>query len=223
MVSNFKNMLLSLSLIAVFAAVTLASVYTVTKEPIAATQKTKKQNAIRDVLPAFERLGDVEKVAVETGDTLNVYKAYDENNRFAGAAVETVTHNGYAGDIRLMVGFDPDGNIINYSVLEQKETPGLGTKVVEWFKTDVKQQNIIGKNPAKNKLTVSKDGGEVDAITAATVSSRAFLHAVQMAYEAYAGNTGAPGHDGISGASQVDSAEVETTQMSDEKQLKPKL
>ena len=223
MVSNFKNMVLSLSLIAVFAAVTLASVYTVTKEPIAASQKTKKQNAIRDVLPAFERLDDVEKVAVETGDTLNVYKAYDENNKFAGSAVETVTHNGYAGDIRLMVGFDPDGNIINYSVLEQKETPGLGTKVVEWFKTDVKQQNIIGKNPAKNKLTVSKDGGEVDAITAATVSSRAFLHAVQMAYEAYAGNTGAPGQDGISGASQVDSAEVETTQMSDEKQLKPKL
>ena len=218
MVSNFKNMLLSLSLITVFAAVTLASVYTVTKEPIAASQKTKKQNAIRDVLPAFERLDDVEKVAVETGDTLNVYKAYDENNRFAGAAVETVTHNGYAGDIRLMVGFDPDGNIINYSVLEQKETPGLGTKVVEWFKTDVKQQNIIGKNPAKNKLTVSKDGGEVDAITAATVSSRAFLHAVQMAYEAYAGNTGAPGHDGNSGASQVDSDVVETTQVSDEEQ-----
>lgn len=87
-----------------------------------------------------------------------------------------------------MVGFDKEGNIINYSVLEQKETPGLGTKMVDWFKTPIGNQDIRGKNPAKNNLTVKKDGGEVDAITAATISSRAFLDAIHNAYAAYSRN-----------------------------------
>ena len=87
-----------------------------------------------------------------------------------------------------MVGFKPDGSINNYSVLEHKETPGLGTKMEPWFKTTDPTKancNIIGKNPGTNNLTVSKDGGEVDAITAATISSRAFLEAVQTAYNEY--------------------------------------
>ena len=61
-------------------------------------------------------------------------------------------------------------------------------KYLDWFKTDKNNQSIKGKNPATNNLTVSKDGGEVDAITAATISSRAFLEAVQSAYNAYANN-----------------------------------
>ena len=79
----------------------------------------------------------------------------------------------------------PDGTIIDYIVLEHKETPGLGTKMDDWFKSDRGNRSIIGKNPGKNKLIVNKDGGEVDAITAATVTSRAFLHAVEVAYNTY--------------------------------------
>lgn len=212
MQSNFKNMVLSLGLIAVFAAVTLASVYALTKDPIAASKVARKQNAIRDVLPAFERLDDAEKVALETGDSLNVYRAYVKDEKFVGAAVESFSRNGYSGDIRLMIGFDVKGNIVNYTVLEQKETPGLGTKIVDWFKTEIRNQNIIGKNPSKNKLTVSKDGGEIDAITAATISSRAFLEAVQKAYNAYADNTDASGVDGASGATQTGKNEVDSIQ-----------
>ncbi|HHT22654.1 MAG TPA: RnfABCDGE type electron transport complex subunit G [Bacteroidales bacterium] len=190
--SNFKNMVLSLSLISAFAAVTLASVYSVTKEPIETSKIKRQQEAIYEVLPPDVQLeNEPERVGLESGDTLLVYKANDSNNQFVAAAVETVSHNGYSGDIRLIVGFDKEGNIINYSVLEQKETPGLGTKVVDWFKTDVNDQSIIGKNPASNKLTVKKEGGEVDAITAATISSRAFLEAVNKAYNAYAKNTDA--------------------------------
>lgn len=212
MQSNFKNMVLSLGLIAVFAAVTLASVYALTKDPIAASKLSKQQNAIRDVLPAFERLDDAEKVALETGDSLNVYRAYVKDEKFVGAAVESFSRNGYSGDIRLMIGFDVKGNIVNYTVLEQKETPGLGTKIVDWFKTEIRNQNIIGKNPSKNKLTVSKDGGEIDAITAATISSRAFLEAVQKAYNAYADNTDASGVDGASGATKTGKNEVDSIQ-----------
>lgn len=208
MISNFKNMVLSLSLIAVFAAVTLASVYSLTKEPIALSKQSKLQNAISEVLPAFERLDEVEKVGLKTGDTLNIYKAYDKEDKFVGASVETVSHNGYSGDIRLMVGFDVEGNIVNYAVLEQKETPGLGTKIVDWFKTEVHNRSVIGKNPAKNKLAVTKDGGEIDAITAATISSRAFLDAVQKAYNAYSENT-----DAISGATKKEEADNDTVQV----------
>ena len=212
MQSNFKNMVLSLGLIAVFAAVTLASVYALTKDPIAASKVARQQNAIRDVLPAFERLDDAEKVALETGDSLNVYRAYVNDEKFVGAAVESFSRNGYSGDIRLMIGFDVKGNIVNYTVLEQKETPGLGTKIVDWFKTEIRNQNIIGKNPSEKKLTVSKDGGEIDAITAATISSRAFLEAVQKAYNAYADNTDASGVDGASGATKTGKNEVDSIQ-----------
>lgn len=205
-------MVLSLGLIAVFAAVTLASVYALTKDPIAASKVARQQNAIRDVLPAFERLDDAEKVALETGDSLNVYRAYVNDEKFVGAAVESFSRNGYSGDIRLMIGFDVKGNIVNYTVLEQKETPGLGTKIVDWFKTEIRNQNIIGKNPSEKKLTVSKDGGEIDAITAATISSRAFLEAVQKAYNAYADNTDASGVDGASGATKTGKNEVDSIQ-----------
>lgn len=208
MQSNFKNMVLSLSSIAVFAAVTLASVYELTKEPILASKLEKQQSAIREVLPAFERLDEAERVGLNSGDTLNVYRAYTSEDKFVGAAVETVSHTGYSGDIRLMVGFDTEGRIVNYSVLEQKETPGLGTKIVDWFKTETKNQSILGKNPNKNNLSVTKDGGEIDAITAATISSRAFLEAVQKAYNAYSDYT-----DAITGATEKEDSENDSIEV----------
>jgi len=98
-----------------------------------------------------------------------------------------------------MVGFDQDGKIVNYSVLEQTETPGLGTKMVDWFKTKKGNQDIRQLNPSEVNFTVSKDGGDIDAITAATISSRAFLKAISDAYAVYAEQHAA---DGTSGASQ---------------------
>jgi len=206
--SSFKNMLISLLSISVFSALTLGSVYTLTKEPIEKSKNAKQENAIKEVLPKFDHLGATEKIPVSAGDTLNVYKAYDKNNVFVGAAVETNSKKGFAGDIKLMVGFDRNGNIINYSVLEQKETPGLGSKMTDWFKTPSGKRDIRGKNPAINNLSVSKDGGEIDAITAATISSRAFLEAVNKAYRAYAGNSNAPtAQDANSGASPISKTE----------------
>ena len=196
-------MMLVLTGISIVVATMSALMYAITQEPINASKTIKQHNAIKEILPPFERVGEPEFFEVN-GATLSIYKAFDSNDDFVGAAVESFSKNGFSGDIRIMVGFDNEGNIVNYSVLEQKETPGLGTKIVDWFKPVVKQEkslveklfgfeielvergnSIIGKNPGNNNLTVVQDGGEIDAITASTISSRAFLEAVQDAYELY--------------------------------------
>ena len=183
--SSFKNMVLALTGITLIAALALGSMYELTKAPIEASRKANQENAIKEVLPAFESIDPAQIIDVEGVGSFNVYKAFDANKAFVGAAVESFTKNGFSGEIKIMVGFDKNGTIVNYSVLSQKETPGLGTKIVDWFKTDKNKQNINGLHPDKAKLTVSKDGGEIDAITAATISSRAFLEAVQNAYNAF--------------------------------------
>ncbi len=179
--SSFKNMFIVLTVISLIAAGSLASMYSLTKTPIELAKAKKTQDAIKDVLPAFDKLEEA-----TSADGLLIHKAYASSGEFVGAAVETISEKGFGGTIKVMVGFDKDGNIVNYSVLDQKETPGLGTKMVDWFKTDKGNQSIVGKNPESNNLTVSKDGGEVDAITASTISSRAFLDAIANGYKAYA-------------------------------------
>jgi electron transport complex protein RnfG len=126
-----------------------------------------------------------------------VYKA-TKGGEFIGAAVQSTDKNGFGGALTILVGFNPQGEIIDYSVLSHSETPGLGSKSTEWFKKGAKG-DITGMNPGQQPLTVSKDGGNVDAITASTITSRAFLRAVNAAYAAYAGQSTA---DGNSGASQ---------------------
>ncbi|MBP5135891.1 MAG: FMN-binding protein, partial [Paludibacteraceae bacterium] len=116
--------------------------------------------------------------------TYVVYNVTDENGNALGNAVESTTM-GFGGDLKVLTGFDAEGNILGYTILGHAETPGLGAKATDWFQKGGKG-DIIGKNPAKNNLTVSKDGGEVDAITASTITSRAFLKAVNEAYTASA-------------------------------------
>ena len=83
------------------------------------------------------------------------------------------------------MGFDVEGKLLNYSVQQHSETPGLGSKMQEWFRTDKNNQSVIGRTLTADGLKVTKDGGDVDAITAATISSRAFLDAINRAYSAY--------------------------------------
>ena len=191
-------MVLVLTIISLIAAGVLGSVYQVTEEPIAKAKAEKQQNAIKQVLGDFDRLEE------EVVDGITLYKGYIADE-FVGAAVEA-SSNGFSGEVKIMVGFDKDGNILDYAVLQQAETPGLGTKMVDWFKTDKGNQNIKGKNPGKKELKVSKDGGDVDAITAATISSRAFLGAVNKAYAAYSGGD----VNAVSGASNVQSQSTDS-------------
>ena len=185
--STLKNMMLSLTCITVVAAAALAGVNMLTEETINAQKEAQKQAAISAVLPAHARVADADEV-----NGLVIYRAYDADEQFVGAAVQTET-DGFGGKIKLMVGFDAESKIVDYAILEQTETPGLGTHIVEWFKNaDKPGQNIIGRT-ADGAMKVSKDGGDVDAITAATISSRAFLTAVNAAYATLHGQDAASG------------------------------
>jgi electron transport complex protein RnfG len=178
--STFKNMTLSLTLISLVAAASLGFVYEMTKEPIAISILSKKLNGIKQVIPEFTNNpnDDMFRLPADNGDSLEIYPA-KKGDELLGYAVNTYSPSGFAGNIRLIAGFKPDGTIISITVLEQKETPGLGTKMAEPAFKDQFQ----GKNPAEFKLKVKKDGGPVDAITAATISSRAFCDAVDRAYK----------------------------------------
>jgi electron transport complex protein RnfG len=177
--STFKNMVLSLTLISLGASTCLAFVYQMTKKPIEISSLNKKLEAIRQVVPEFTNDPNEEMFRLPTGegDSLEIYPAKKDGN-LVGYAVNTYAKTGFSGNISLMTGFKPDGTIINITVLEQKETPGLGTKMTEPAFKD----QFNDKNPAEFMLKVKKDGGPVDAITAATISSRAFCNAVQRAY-----------------------------------------
>jgi len=196
--SNFRNILLCLFIIPTVLAGILGTANYITKETIENMQAKKKEAAIKQVLPPFDDLKE-EKVAVETvaennifkreqaADSLIMYDAY-QNNTWIGTAIETFTDKGFTGRIKLMVGFLPNGNIHKIEVLEHAETPGLGDKM-EVGKDKFPDQ-FLGKNPASYKLKVKQDNGDVDAITAATISARAYCDAVQTAYNVFIKNGG---------------------------------
>ena len=175
--STLINMLLSLTAIALVAAFALAAVNAVTEEPIAQAQEAKVQAAIKAVLPPFETL---ETKDID-GTACNI--ALDAEGNMVGAAIETGNDNGFGGHLQVMVGFDNQGQVYGYSILESHETPGLGAKAGEWFQKDGKG-SVIGRNP-ETPLTVKKDGGDVDAISGSTITSRAFLTAINDAYSIF--------------------------------------
>ena len=210
--SSLPNMVLTLIAITMVAGASLGGIYKLTTGPINEARQQKQQEAIRLVVPDFDNdpVEDMYKITTEEGDTLDVFPAKKDGEN-VGVAIESVSHKGYSGDVTIMVGLLPDGTINNYQVLEHKETPGLGTKMEDWFKptdedgsksgnrvfnwlfgiesgTSDGQTSIIGIDPSETELAVSADGGDIDAITAATISSRAFLDAVQKAWSTYTEN-----------------------------------
>ena len=177
-------MVLSLGVITVVAAAALAGVYTATEQPIAEAKAAKQKAAISDVLPAIQFNNNPAEEASEItidGETVTVFPVRMDG-QLVGTAVESHDTNGFSGLIVVMYGLNPDGDITGYAVMQHAETPGLGSKMGEWFCDPA--HTIIGRNAATSNLTVSKDGGDVDAITAATISSRAFLRALDLATKA---------------------------------------
>ena len=185
--SSLTNMVLVLTLVAVIMGGILAFVNHLTEGPIAEQKEKALADGIKTVM-CVDNLQVAKTDEVKQNDakgkemTFTVYQIKDAQGNDLGAAVESTTM-GFGGDLKVLVGFDPEGNILGYTLLEHAETPGLGAKADKWFQKGQKG-NIIGKNPAE-PLTVSKDGGQVDAITASTITSRAFLLAVNNAYKAY--------------------------------------
>lgn len=184
--SSLKNMLLSLTCITLIAAGALAGIYALTIDRINAQKAAAEQEARLSVLADCE---EGTPVMVET--------------------------DGFGGKMKVMFGFAPNGKVLGYKVLEHSETPGLGDKCVWWFQNEAKpSQNIVGR-VANGTFSVSKDGGDVDAITAATISSRAFLKAANEAYFTFRGE-----EDSLTGASQmVQQEEIEIEEIiNDEKE-----
>lgn len=176
--STLPNMLIALTAIALVAAAALAALNGVTKDPIAKAQQAKVERAISAVLPAFDRLED------RTVDDTPCHLAYDAEGNFVGAAVEAGNDKGFGGHLQLMVGFDKEGAVTGYQVLETHETPGLGAKADQWFQKGGKG-DIAGSQPAQAELAVKKDGGNVDAISGSTITSRAFLSIVNDAAKVF--------------------------------------
>lgn len=183
--STLPNMLLSLSVICCVAAALLVFVYQGTLPSIEKQKQETLQNAIVAVTPQFDNAPNEEGITVNIdGDDLVLYPA-KQGEELVGVAVESISHSGFSGDIKVLVGIDTECNIINYSVLEHAETPGLGSRMEEWFRVKGTKHNVIGRS-LQSSLAVSKDaGGDVDAITAATISSRAFLESLNKAHQAY--------------------------------------
>ena len=184
--STLVNMVGVLVCVALIMGGILAAVNHVTEGPISLQAEKTLSDGIKEVMMS-------DNLKVTANDTIKemidnkecvfiVHKASDQSGKELGAAVESTTL-GFGGNLKVLVGFNPAGEILGYTLLAHAETPGLGAKADKWFQKDGKA-SIIGLNPA-TPLSVTKDGGQVDAITASTITSRAFLKAVNQAYEVY--------------------------------------
>ena len=176
--SSLLNMILVLTGVAVIMGGILAGVNQLTSGPI----EKQKEKALADGIRTVMGTNEMEVMLTDTVDGFVVYRIVDTSKHSIGAAVESSTM-GFGGALKILVGFNPSGDILGYTLLEHAETPGLGAKADKWFQKGEKG-DIIGKNP-QEALTVTKDGGQVDAITASTITSRAFLLAVNNAYKAF--------------------------------------
>lgn len=202
--SSLRNMVLVLVGVALIVGAVLAYVNHLTAGPIAQKAEKSLAEGIKNVMCAQDlRVEAPEEVAQQVDgkpQTFVIHKCADKGGKPLGAAVESTT-GGFGGDLKLLVGFDTEGRVLGYTILQTSETPGLGAKASTWFQKDGKG-SVIGRSPKDGDLHVSKDdqgGNAVDAITASTITSRAFLKAINQAYAAYTRQ----GVDTESGASKV--------------------
>lgn len=203
---TLTNMAVVLVVVAAVVGLVLAYANHITEGPIAEKAKVTLAQGIKDVMKVNDlkvTADDTVKNSVDGKELVYVvHKTSDKTGKTLGAAVESTTM-GFGGDLKVLVGFDNDGKILGYTILESQETPGLGAKADTWFQNTADggkggKSAVVGLSPKDGELTVSKDGGQVDAITASTITSRAFLKAVNEAYNAYVKN----GVDAQSGASK---------------------
>ena len=192
--SNLKNMTLALGAVCLVCSALLGGAYALTKEPIEKAAQAKTEASLSQVLPAFDA---VEESTIEVeGKDMHYYRAL-AGDKVVGYAVESGVI-GFGGPLTLMVGVTPDGIVYNTSVLSHSETPGLGAKCT----TDTKfMEQWKEFNPKEKILSVKKDGGDVDAITASTITSRAYTSAVALAVATAEAVASGEAADAVSGAS----------------------
>ncbi len=183
--STLPNMIVVLVVVALITGGTLAYVHKITEEPIARQNVESLATDIQQVMGGQKLtvLGDVKLTKNIAGKDYQfvVHKVKSTDGVMTGCAVESSVM-GFGGNLSVLVGFDDKGNITGYAIRQSSETPGLGQKADTWFQKGEKG-SVVGLNPDKCNFTVSKDGGDIDAITASTITSRAFLNAVRQAHD----------------------------------------
>lgn len=166
-------MIVSLLIICLLSAFALSKVYSITKIRIDQQVVEATETGLKQVLPQAERF--------EEAETSKVWLGFDDHNRVG--IVFNVAPRGYGGPISTLVGVNLEGKVTGVKIASAaeglKETPGLGLKVTEsWFRDQFK-----GKT--KEEITLKKDGGKIEAITAATISSRAVTDGIRKGMEKY--------------------------------------
>ena len=185
--SNFKNMTIVLTGVSVICGGLLAFFNNLTEEPRQQAAQATLNAGIEQVMGGKCTVEAPQEIVRNVDGKDLTYIVYKTDK---GTAVQATDPNGFGGNLTVLVGFNAEGEILGYTILETAETPGLGAKADTWFQTaDNGGQGgkacIVGLNPANANLTVSKDGGDIDAITASTITSRSFLRAVQQAYNTF--------------------------------------
>lgn len=179
--SSLRNMVLCLTAVCLVCAAILGGVYVITLDPIGQAAKKALKESLEMVLPKGGEISPDARSAEMDGVRYEYYESVKDGQVLA-YAVKSVSI-GFGGPLSIMVGLLPDGTVYNTSVLSHSETPGLGAKC----STDPKflaNWSYEARQASGRKLEdirVSKDGGDVDAITASTITSRAYALAVSNA------------------------------------------
>ncbi len=168
---TYLRLVAVLTLTCLFWTALLASVNALTRDRIAAASQQREVDAARNVIPPDAPAPQLRPCGSGTN-----YLSLAADGSLVAAAIKTTSPNGYAGNVTLMVGLTAAGTLHSYELLEAAETPGLGSKIA----SPQFMSSICGK-PLTTRWLVTKDGGEIDAITAATISSRAALEAIAAA------------------------------------------
>lgn len=178
--STLGHMIIAMVCVAAFSGAILGFSYQITKAPIEEAKNARQAEAVLEVVPGeFDNNPFQDRIPIGHKG-IELYPAR-QGSKITSIAVKSYSNNGFSGRIELIVGFLLDGTITGYTIIEQKETPGLGTKVTESkFSNQFK-----GMNPRSHGFKVKQDGGEIDAVTSATISSRAVIDAIKRAYKNY--------------------------------------
>lgn len=182
MTKGWLKPIMVLTCTAVFMAFLLGLVHDFTAEPISIAKNNQELEAIEMVTGKFDNDPFAEKMTITTPNKKQKFTMYPArlDGKLSALAVKSYTNTGFGGRIEVMTGFDVDGTIKTFKIISSNETPGLGSKTDEPRFKD----QLHGFHPGKQILKVKQDGGDVDAVTAATISSRAVLRAIERAYSA---------------------------------------
>ena len=174
----------------------LAYIYNITRAPIEASEKEARLALFKQILPENTYDNDLLKQTVSIAPTPLLGNVLDSeaniamhNNQPAGVILEATAHDGYSGDIKLLIAIRADGSISGVRVLAHKETPGLGDYIDiahgDWIK--LFNNESVEKTPTAQWL-VKKDGGQFDYMVGATITPRAVVKAVHKALQYFEEN-----------------------------------